>query len=328
MKQTWFERAIFLSWYCSTPDCKFCYMSTMKGKAKRNAKRSLASVLAEAYLAKKLGWKIEFITAGTGALTDDEMLKTLQCIFEITGEKHYLNFGALNEGQIKKFLPYIKGYCGTIECIDFEKREKLCPTKPLKPILETLKLADRYRLEKAITIIIGVGETKEDVPKLIDFIGDYKIDKLVLYALNPHKGTPFKEGPEKEYYLQWLKEIRRAFPNLYIVAGPWVSRVGIIHELLESGATSITKFPAIKIFSTETAKKIEDECRIAGFEFQGTFTKIPEIDLSEIESVPLTGELKSQIRKKTQSYLLAMQGLSCKGSRGEASQQQEPRIRC
>ena len=314
MKTTWFERAIFLSWYCATPDCTFCYMSTFKGKIKNPAmaKRSLASVCAEAFLAKKVGWKIEFITAGTKALSNAEMEKTLKCIYEITGEKHLLNFGALTDQQIQQFLPYIKGYCGTVECINVEKRKEICPTKPIEPILETLKKSEHYDLKKAITIIIGIGETEDDIPTLIEFIEEHKIDKLILYALNPVHGTAFSQGPSKEYYLKWLTEIRKSFPHLYIVAGPWISRVDIIHDLLEAGATSITKFPAIKYFNSDAAKKIEEECKIIGYKLQGSMTSIPDFSLDEIDEFSFSEELKAQIKKKIQSYLLRMQAPSGK----------------
>ncbi|MFC1769034.1 radical SAM protein [Nanoarchaeota archaeon] len=313
MKQTWFERAVFLSWYCGTPDCKFCYMSTLKGKVNpKKARRTLASVLAEVFIAKKAGWKIEFITAGTKSFSDDELVNILKMIYSITGEKHLLNFGSLSEEQIKLFSPYIKGYAGTVECINPDVRKEVCPTKPIEPILESFKLADKYNLEKAMTIIIGIGETEEDIPKLIDFINEYKIDKLILYALNPIKGTSFSQGPKKEYYLKWLREIRKEFPELYIVAGPWRSRVDIIHEVLEAGATSITKFPAIKLFNTKISKQIEDECKMAGFKFTGTMTEMPELDFKEIDDLGLDIKLTKQIKEKVTSYFQGMKGNSCK----------------
>ena len=49
MKKTFFERAIFFSWYCSKGDCKFCYMSTQKDKITdpKLAKRRKESIIAE-----------------------------------------------------------------------------------------------------------------------------------------------------------------------------------------------------------------------------------------------------------------------------------------
>ncbi|MBI4439728.1 radical SAM protein [Candidatus Woesearchaeota archaeon] len=323
MRQTWFERAIFLSWYCSTPDCKFCYMSTMKGRIKdpKKARRSLASVLAEAFIAKKLGWKIEFITAGTKSFSDDEMLTVLKSISEITQEKHFLNFGALTESQIKLFQPYIKGYCGTVECINLEKRREICPSKPIEPIISSFKIAEKHNLERAMTIVIGIGETEDDIPLLVNFIREHKITKLIIYALNPIKGTSYKKGPEKEYYLKWIREIRNAYPELYIVAGMGSSRTGILHNLLDAGATSFTKFPAIKFFNSEKAEEIEHECRIAGYSLNSSMSGLPEFSFEEIDMLNVDSNLKNQIKGKIQSYSLPMKSPSCKDLSREATQQ-------
>ena len=87
MKTTHFERAIFLSWYCAKGDCKFCYMSTQKNLIKdpRKARRSMASILAEAFLCKKLGWKIEFLSGGYESYTRDELLSLIKNIKKIYG---------------------------------------------------------------------------------------------------------------------------------------------------------------------------------------------------------------------------------------------------
>ena len=76
MKTTYFERAIFLSWYCSKADCKFCYMSTQKSLIKdpKRARRTKESILAEALLCRQLGWKIEFLSGGYESYTKEELL--------------------------------------------------------------------------------------------------------------------------------------------------------------------------------------------------------------------------------------------------------------
>ena len=82
-----FERAIFTSWYCSIGDCAYCYMSTQKkliSKPKK-AKRSMASVLAEAYLCRKLGWKIGFLSAGYGNYTQSSILELCKNVYEVYG---------------------------------------------------------------------------------------------------------------------------------------------------------------------------------------------------------------------------------------------------
>ena len=81
-----------------------------------------------------------------------------------------------------------------------------------------------------------------------------------------------------------------------------------IHSMLNAGADAITKFPAIKLFNTTHAKNIENEINLANYELKGTFTKLPEIDFSEINKLNFDQELKIQIIRKIKEYLKTMEG--------------------
>ncbi len=307
--KTWFERAIFLSWYCGRGDCKFCYMSTQKDKIKdpRLARRRISSILAEVIICKNLGWKIEFLSGGYESFTSDELLDLFKKIFEITKEKQWLNIGVIKEEDIIKFLPYIKGLCGAVECVNEKVHKYVCPSKPIKEITDMYELCDKHNLEKAMTIILGLGETEDDIPKLIKFIQENKIKNVTFYRLNPQKETEFKEGPTTEYYVKWLKEIRKEFPNLNIIAGSWVNHVDEIHELLNAGANNFTKFPSIKLFNSKFAQTIEKECKTANREFQGSLTKLPNINWdNEIKKLSFDDKLKENIKVKLNSYLKKM----------------------
>ena len=91
-----------------------------------------------------------------------------------------------------------------------------------------------------------------------------------------------------------------------IVAGHWVNRVNYIHSMLNVGANSITKFPAIKLFNTKFAKTIEKETKKAGYKFQGTFTKMPKINFKEIKNLSYDEKLKNDIIRKVKEYLKTM----------------------
>ena len=285
MKSTHFERAVFLSWYCSRGDCKFCYMSTQKPKIAnpKLAKRRKESVLAEAAICKACGWKVEFISGGYESYDIDELIDLTKEIFKITRQKQWLNVGVLKKSEIKKFMPYIEGVCGAVECINPKLHDKLCPSKPVKEILRMFKDCDELGLKKSMTIIIGLGETEKDISLLIDFIRKNKINKITFYALNPHPGTIFKKGPSTDYYAKWISATRKAFPKLHIVAGSWVDRLKEISALLKAGATSITKFPSIKLFNSKFAKEIETQVKLSGKRFEGTMTKVPKINLDKFD---------------------------------------------
>ncbi len=303
----YFERAIFLSWYCSLGDCAFCYMSTQKDKIKdpKKARRRLSSILAEVILSKKLNWKIEFLSAGYGAYTFPELLEVVKYSSLLAKEKLWLNIGYLNEKEIKLLLPYIQGVSASIETVNWELRKKLCPSKPVQPMLETLKLADKYRLKKSMTIIIGLGEKIADIQELFTFIQKYKLDRVTFYSLNPHPGTPFQTSPKSDYYLQWIAQTRIKFPQLEIIAGSWTDRLEEFPLLLKAGVNSFTKLPATKFIGTKKAKQLELDLNSTGRRLKSTLSTLPKITEKKIPG--LSPELSKETIAKLKIYLKKME---------------------
>ncbi len=291
--ETCFERAIFFSWYCGIADCKYCYMSTQrekiedkeKGKGKM-ARRSQSSIIAEALLCKKLGWEIGFLSGGHKAYEKEDFLKLLKNLNKATGEKFWLNVGPLSREEMKLFLPYTKGYVASIETINPKLHDFVCPSKPIGPFEKSLEFADEFGLKKAMTIIIGLGETIDDFELLNEFIRKHKIDKIHFYSLNPQKGTIFEKSKSvtKEYQAEWIARTRIAFPKIDIQCGIWLDKVDNVALLLEAGANSISKFPAIRCFNSKYANEVERQAKLAGRSFKGTLTKIPELDLNEVDA--------------------------------------------
>lgn len=308
MKKIFFERALFFSWYCAIGDCKFCYMSVQKSKIKDPAKarRSKASILAETIIAKHCGWKIEFLSGGYHSFPMDELQFLVKTIYTIMREKQWLNIGNLSKDQLEKFIPYIEGVAGTIECVNPKIRKEVCPSKHIQPILEMFESCDELGLKKTITIIIGLGETIDDFKYLEKFILDHSIERVTFYSLNPHPGTTFTKKPSKDYYSSWIKKTREKFPHIHIIAGSWSDKLDEIAMNLKAGANSITKFPALRVFGTTAADKFEKEINKVG-EFQGTMTKLPNVDWEkEVEKLDVDAELKTEIKKKLESYLNRM----------------------
>jgi biotin synthase-like enzyme len=306
---TKFERALFLSWYCSKGDCKFCYMSTQKDLIKEpmKARRSFASIFAEAIISKACGWEIEFLSGGYESFDLKELRFITQNINKITGKKQWLNIGTLSEDELEKFVPYIEGYVGTLECINPKLRNEICPSKPLSDIKETFKACDKFGLKKAVTVIIGLGETIEDFINLKKFIEENNISRITFYSLNPQKGTIFKESPTIDYYEQWIAKTRESFPKLHIVAGAWYNKIDYYGRLLKAGANNFTKFPVLKLFGSKYAKEILKEVSVAKRIFSGELIKLPKIDIKkEIDKLGVNDTLKNQIKNKIESYLSKM----------------------
>tara|TARA_Y100000310_G_scaffold291943_1_gene320287 strand:- start:21863 stop:22849 length:987 start_codon:yes stop_codon:yes gene_type:complete len=303
---TWFERALFFSWYCKIADCKYCYMSTQPNKNK-DAVRSIASILAETIICKRFGWRVGFISSGHNAYSTDKILFLLKNINKITGEKLWLNIGVLKEDELKLFSPYVKGVVGAIETVNPQLHEELCPSKPIGPFMKMFKASKRLGLKNAMTIIVGLGETIKDFPLLKEFIIKHNIEKIHIYGLNPQNGTIFEKvkPPSAEYQSEWIAKTRIAFPKIDIQAGIWVDKVENVSALLKAGANSISKFPAIRRFNSKEALGIEEEAKKAGRKFQGSLTRLPKPDFSkELNKIP--NDLKRDVDIKLRKYIELM----------------------
>ncbi len=305
-KEVNFERAIFLGWYCATRDCAFCYMSTQN--AKTNAIRTKESIIAEAILCKKLGWKIGFLSGGNKAYKKIDFMELLENLNKVYG-KIWLNIGILKKPEMEKFCEYSSGIIGAVETMNEKLRRKFCPSKPIRKIESMFKVARELGLKRGITIILGLGESIEDFEKVRDFIKRNEIEKINYYSLNPQKGTIFENAPpiEKEYHALWVAKTRLEFNNINIHAGIWKNKTDNVAILLKAGANGITKFPAIKYFGTNEAKSIENGVKISGRKLIGTFTKLPKVNWEKIVySLKIDDKIKKKVYTKLKNYLKLM----------------------
>ncbi len=312
-KTAWFGRCIFLSWYCDVGTCKFCFRSTQKDRIKfaEHAKRTPSSILTEAILAKNLGWRIEFLTGGYKIYPLDELVELARLVSIAYGEKIWLNLGTLKKEELLRFKPYIKGIVASIETINEELHNQICPDKAIRPyedMFETIENTPELKdLQKSMTIVIGLGEKKEHFEKLEQFIKKYKLNRITFYALKPIKGTPYTEGPETEDYVWWIAKTRIAFPKIQIMAGTAANRIDEIDIIMKAGANALTKFPATKLFGTEKAKLVEKNIAKSGRVFKGTLTRLPDIDwYAEIDKLDISDKLKEQTKERMDSYLKMM----------------------
>lgn len=268
------ERAVFLSWWCDKGDCAFCYMSTQKEKIKdpQKARRNINNIYAEAEMCNRLDWNIEFLSGGYKSFTTQKIKEIATTIKDITGDGVWLNTGITDE--LDAYGSEIKGITGAVEVANPKIHERVCPSKKLSDISNMLDVAGDLGFKKAITIILGLGETLDDVDYIIDYIKDHKIDRVIFYSLNPHKETVYANSsqPASLYYAQVVAQVRLAFPNIEIICGTWIDNLANIGILILSGANGITKFPLFKMFGTKYGKRVEEEVKWAGRQLKGTFT--------------------------------------------------------
>jgi biotin synthase-like enzyme len=311
MKQTCFGRCIFIGWYCEKGSCRFCYRSAVSHKQRHaeKSRRSMASMITDAILGKNLGWKFEYLTGGYNNWDMDDIVGIAKNISMVYREKIWVNLGILDEAAMDKLQPYVEGICASIETVDKELHDRLCPDKPIEPYAEMLRQARKKGFKTSITIVIGLGEKKEDFSKLAEFIAEHKLDRITFYALKPVRGTEFEnaKSPSIEYYSWWIRKTRQRFPDIDIVAGLTPKKIDYVSSILESGADTLTKFPAVRLFGSDKAKSIEEQAKKAGFEFKGTLTKLPDIDWdNEVDKLDLDEELKEKVRNKLRLYLKKM----------------------
>jgi len=266
-------------------------------------------MIADAIIGKNLGWAFEYLTGGYSNYSIDEITKIAKNISKVYKEKIWINLGVLEKKDLDKLKPYVKGICASIETLEPKLHNSLCPDKPMQPYSKMLTLAKKEGFKTSITIVIGLGEKKSDIELLSDFIEKYTLDRITFYALKPVKGTDFENvsSPSCEYYAWWIREIRKRFPNLEIIAGLTPKNVNYAKSILEAGADTLTKFPAIRLFGSEKAKSIENQAKLAGREFTGTLTKLPKVDWDkEVDKLDLDKDLKERIKIKLQQYISNM----------------------
>ena len=293
------ERAIFISWWCDKGDCAFCYMSSQKSKIKnpKKARRNVNSILAEVELVKRIDWNIEFISGGYDSFTTEEIKDISQKIYEISGKPVWLNVGITNNLDI--YGEEIIGVTGAIETANPVLHDKICPSKSIEDIVEMLQLADDLGFKKAITIILGLGETTEDLKYLFNLIKDLGIQRIIFYSLNPHTNTIYKNSsqPASLYYAGTVAATRIKFPQLEIITGTWIDNLANIGPLILAGANGITKFPLFKMFGTNYGRRVEEEVKWAGRELKGTFTDLNQLQMGKSNLPNLEPFIKRYIDK-------------------------------
>lgn len=286
------ERAIFLSWWCDKGDCSFCYLSTQKNKIKdpKKAKRRLEGILAEAELCERLSWNIEFLSGGYDSYTTDEIKSIAEKIYNITKKPVWLNTGITNdlERYSENCGKEIIGITGALELANPKLHNEVCPSKSIKDMSNMLDTAGDIGFKKAITIILGLGETPNDLKYLVEYIKEHKIDRVIFYSLNPHKETVFEKSsqPASMYYASIVASIRILFPKIEIICGTWIDNLANIGILIQSGANGITKFPMFKMFGTRYGKRVEEEVKWVGRHLNGTFSDTKKLGIAKSEISP------------------------------------------
>jgi len=248
----------------------------MKIPDPQKAKRRKESLYTEALIAKKLDWKLEFLTGGYGIFPFPELVSISEVMHEIFEEKIWLNMGVMSKFQLEKLKPFVKGIVASIETLEPTLHYKVAPGKKLEPFSDMLKNAKELGFKTSMTIVLGLGEDESHYKYVYDYIKEHDLDRITYYALRPVKGTPYTNGPDPEYVAWWIAKTRVDFPKIEIAVGTSETRIPEINFLLRAGANIFTKLPSTRLFGTEGGVKIGEEVEKAGREFMSNFLSLPE----------------------------------------------------
>ncbi len=328
---SWFGRCIFLSWWCELGTCKFCFRSVTKHKIQHasQARRSFASVIAEAILIKGLGWRIEFLTGGYGVLDNDEVARIIKIVHQVLEEPIWLNLGEMGVPLLEEYREDVQGLYSSIETMDPKLHKYVCPDKPIEPYVAMMKEAEKLGYKLAMTIIIGLGEKKEDFKLLDEFITENNIGRITIYALRPVAGTIFSNGPKPEDVAWWVAKTRIAHPNIEIIVGSAHYRIPELSLMLRAGANAITKLPATNIFNTAKGQEVEEEYKKAKRTTKSKFVSedmYAETDWDAIvDRLTITEDEREAVRKTLYMYLdkMAKKGRKFFGQETEDDKEEE-----
>ena len=304
----YFERSIFINWTCAIADCKYCFLSTKPKhdpKEKPTAIRSPASILAEVLVCKAMDWKVGYITGGLRVESTEYLINLINKINAITGEKIMMNFGPYAHSEIVKLKPYVSGMGSAIESFDEELHNFICPSKPLRSLMKFLENLQKEGMQKLITIILGIGERKDDVEIVIEKIKQYNIEKVQLCFLKPQENTVFNEvpPPNSDYMAWWIAKIRIACPEVQIKVALVQERTQEVELYLRAGANGFSRFMVFLDFNSQYAQELEKGCQRAGRKLEGRFTEISDLDLQKsVEELPFDEGLKNKILPKAKQY--------------------------
>lgn len=306
-------RCIFLSFYCSVNTCDFCFRSIAdnKGIDPAKARRSLSSILTEALLIKNFNWRLEFLTGGYNIYPKEELFRIAKLVHSVTKEKMWINLGILPTLHLKALSDYMEGVVASVETLEENLHNKTCPDKPLEPYKRMLVQAKEIGYLRSMTIIIGLGEDKTHFKYVEEFIKEYDVNRITVYALKPLAGTPYTTGPSSNELLWWIAKIRMTFPKLEIIVGISEDRLEEIHLVLRAGANSFTKIPATKMFNTDDAKLIEREVKKAGRAWKSVLYNEDVKGLcdwdAQVDALDINDEERKDLRDTLFRYLEMMQ---------------------
>ena len=287
--ETTYNRQLFFDWHCQD-QCHVCYLSLQKSEQiPIKAKRSVASILAEAHIVRQLRWTPTLV-GDIRTHTIKDLREMCRRVCSITEGGLWINAGPISRNDIDIIRPFIEGVIAPIETVNRDAYKEICPKKSITPLLTMLS---ETTTKRGISLILGAGESLSNLDLLFDFIRNNEIDRVVFNT--PMRSTGYTTLPSSFYIARWIAETRINFPKVEIIVAVNPSRPVETSLFLKSGANQLTGFPAISMFNTEAARIIEQESITARRTMKSTLTDMSKV--SKMASLNIDNEIKEKINK-------------------------------
>jgi methylornithine synthase len=239
---------LYISTYCRN-NCNFCFYRVSNTKSLRYRKTESQILEAAAALARSgvhlidltMGEDPEFFNPkGRGF---DPIILLVEAIKTTTGLPVMVSPGVVSEQVLQNLAA-----AGTTwyACYQETHRrtlfEKLRPGQNYHARLNTKQLAHKYDLLTEEGILVGVGETPEDIAHTIDIMHALDADQVRVMNFVPRKGTPMESHPAPDPLQELLiiALMRLIFPDKLIPATLDVEGLAGLRQRLEAGANVVT----------------------------------------------------------------------------------------
>ncbi len=177
-------------------DCKFCAQSVRHTTGITTYPlKEKGKILQQARRAKEIGAdRFDIVTSGN-CLSDDELKKIADVIFEITkkiGIKMCASLGSMDEERL--LLLKEAGLSRYHHNIETSRRHfsQIVTTHTFQERIRTIKAVKNAGLEACSGGIIGMGETWDDRIKMAFLLKELDVDSVPINILVPIKGTPLE----------------------------------------------------------------------------------------------------------------------------------------
>ena len=239
---------LYISTYCRN-NCNFCFYRVSNTESLRYRKEKNQILEAAAALTRSgvhlidltMGEDPEFFNTEEQGF--DRLIRLVETVKEKTRLPVMVSPGVVPEQVLQNLATAGTTWYACYQ--ETHKRslfEKLRPGQSYHTRLSTKQLAHKHGLLTEEGILVGVGETPEDIAHTLEIMGSLDADQVRAMNFVPRKGTPMESHPAPDPLQELLiiALMRLVFPDRLIPATLDVEGLAGLKRRLEAGANVVT----------------------------------------------------------------------------------------